>query len=233
MLDQLDNLAQTPLYLISFIGFMTGILGSTHCVGMCGGLVIALGKGIKTTTFYHVGRLLGYTLLGFGLPLLGLNIMGLQNNKIVAYIAAISMGLIFIFLGLKNLLHFKKTFFKHDFLEKLNIKIWQKLFLHFKDFEALRSLFAGSASALLPCGLLWTILILTFTASSPIQSLIFIFSFWMGTIPALTFAPEIIKKVARPLLQKLPRVIPIFLIVIGITTISYRILMIYNQHACH
>lgn len=212
---------------------MTGILGSTHCVGMCGGLVMALGRGLKISLSYQIGRLVGYSTLGIALPLLGLNIMGLKNNITLAYISAFFMGSIFIFIGLKNLFSWKKTFFKHDYLEKLNIKIWGQLFKYLKDFEIMRSLLAGAASALLPCGLLWTILILTFTASSPLQSFVFVFFFWIGTIPALSFAPEIINKLAKPLLKKLPRVIPILLIIVGVSTITFRILMLYNQHACH
>lgn len=233
MLDQLDNLATAPYYLIAFVALMTGILGSTHCVGMCGGLVLALGRGAKITLSYQIGRLLGYTTLGIALPLLGLNTMGLRNNVPLAYFSAIMMGSIFIFIGLKNLFSWKKSFFKHDFLEKLNVKIWGALLKKFRNFDIIRSLLAGSASALLPCGLLWTVLILTFTASSPLQSFVFVFFFWLGTIPALSFAPEIVNKLAKPLLKKLPRVIPIMLIIVGVSTISFRILMLYQQHACH
>lgn len=47
--------------------FLLGFLGSGHCVGMCGPLVLALpgasGK-VSANLLYHLGRLLTYTLIG-------------------------------------------------------------------------------------------------------------------------------------------------------------------------
>jgi uncharacterized protein len=50
-------------------GFLLGLLGSTHCIGMCGGISATLGAagGANNPTFslaYNLGRVLCYTLLG-------------------------------------------------------------------------------------------------------------------------------------------------------------------------
>jgi len=57
----------TPLYLV----FMGGLLGSAHCVGMCGGFVVGIGLGssgwrsnLARQLAYSVGRICTYTLIG-------------------------------------------------------------------------------------------------------------------------------------------------------------------------
>ena len=69
--------------------FILGILGSFHCVGMCGPIAFILpvdrknsfNKVIQTFS-YHFGRLLTYCLLGFVFGLLGktINIFGFQQQ---------------------------------------------------------------------------------------------------------------------------------------------------------
>ena len=66
-----------------------GLLGSFHCLGMCGPIAFVLPlnrdnkvKSIAQTLLYHLGRLLSYTTIGllFGLLGKGLYIAGLQQN---------------------------------------------------------------------------------------------------------------------------------------------------------
>lgn len=233
MLDHLNNLQGMPIYLIIFTGLITGLVGSTHCVGMCGGLVMALSKSKKGNFFYQLGRLIGYLSIGVIVPTIGLNVIGLKDNKTLAMISAVSIGLIFLYIGLKEIFKFKKMFFKHQMLENINGKIWKKLFIHFKERELTRSLLGGLASVFLPCGLLWSVLIISFTATAPLVAAVFVFSFWLGTVPALTMASEIVKKIFSPIKNKMPRMVPIFFIILGISTISYRVHMLYLEKACH
>lgn len=236
MFDNLHELNHLPFYFIVFAGLMTGLTGSLHCTGMCGGLVTALTRSKKGILSYHIGRLLGYLSLGLIVPLLGFETLGIKDNKYLSLFAAGTLGLTFIFIGLKGIFKWKVNFSFHNKLEKLNQNIWRGLFKRFSSSDLIRSFFGGSASVLLPCGLLWTIIILALTATSPFTSLLFITSFWLGTTPALSFAPGLIQKVFLPLQRKLPKTIPLFFILIGLITISTRVYAIFNQaggHSCH
>ena len=57
---------------------VTGLLGSGHCIGMCGGLVAALGlsggrrAGLTYHVLYNLGRISTYALLGYFVGWLGL-----------------------------------------------------------------------------------------------------------------------------------------------------------------
>jgi uncharacterized protein len=69
--------------------FVLGLLGSFHCVGMCGPIAFMLPvdrtntyKKVLQITIYHLGRLLAYSIIGFIFGLVGksLNIFGLQQQ---------------------------------------------------------------------------------------------------------------------------------------------------------
>ncbi len=64
-----------PLYSMAFV---TGFLGSGHCLGMCGGIVTALslsGPGRKSGPIFHLlynsGRIITYGLIGLLVGWLG------------------------------------------------------------------------------------------------------------------------------------------------------------------
>ncbi len=60
------------------MALLTGLLGTGHCLGMCGGLISALSlsaegrrAGALFPVLYHLGRLLTYAFLGWGVGWLG------------------------------------------------------------------------------------------------------------------------------------------------------------------
>jgi len=237
LLDQLNELSTAPLYFIIFAGLISGLAGSLHCTGMCGGLITAITKTKYDIAIYHVGRLLGYISLGVLLPLTGIKVLNLQSNKYLALIGAITLGLTFIYLGLKQVFNWKIDLKLHRILERINHKTYSVVFSTFSKSNSLKSFSVGAISVLLPCGLLWLVIILSLTASNALYSSIFILFFWFGTVPALSFAPILIKKVLSPLQNIIPRTVPLLLITIGLVTIGHRVYMVFFQatggHSCH
>ena len=66
-----------------------GLLGSFHCVGMCGPIAFVLPvdrsntyKKVFQITLYHIGRLLAYSIIGlvFGIIGKGLYLFGFQQQ---------------------------------------------------------------------------------------------------------------------------------------------------------
>ena len=79
--------------------FVIGLLGSFHCIGMCGTIVLALPLGehgnvtfVSGRFFYNVGRVFTYAILGavFGLLGSGISVAGLQQW------ASISLGVVIL-----------------------------------------------------------------------------------------------------------------------------------------
>ena len=63
-----------------WLAFSTGLIGSTHCIGMCGGIVGALALGyhqepsrsrLLTQVMYNLGRIITYTVMGITAGLIG------------------------------------------------------------------------------------------------------------------------------------------------------------------
>ena len=75
--------------------FLVGLLGGTHCVGMCGGIVGALSMGgpprLSLHLAYNAGRILSYALAGVIVGALGglsLALSGQLPLRIALYLAA-------------------------------------------------------------------------------------------------------------------------------------------------
>ena len=102
-----------------WLSFLTGLTGSLHCLGMCGGVISALAMssrqyspavGRRFQLFYNLGRISTYTVLGALAGLLGasLDLVAVRNLSLwflaVANLLVICIGIGSIFaLSLINL----------------------------------------------------------------------------------------------------------------------------------
>lgn len=178
-----------PLYSLAFI---TGLLGSGHCLGMCGPLVAALGlagraeaQGLLFHLLYNGGRLLTYSLLGLAAGLIG---AGLVHGAGFAWFSfllllASDLFIIAVGLGVAGLLR------RCDLLE---MKWAAPTALITRGVRRLAGLSAGLAGlplgllmGFLPCGLLYAMLLAAAQSGTPAGGLLTMFFFGLGTIPAL------------------------------------------------
>lgn len=232
-LDLFNNTASIPLLVLPWAAFVFGLMGSLHCTGMCGPLVMVVGQNFKDILYYQVGRFTGYFIAAVSITFIGLkihsnvpSIMGVQGQ----ILSAILVGVVLIFWGVKGLSPQQKKI-KPSRLHHL----YQKLFGHFLKLKknCLRSYLLGFLSILLPCGLLYAVFSLMFTLDNILQGIIIIFFFWLGTLPAMTFAPTLINKLIRPIYNQFPRFSSALLIFIGVITISYRVHLSISGLNCH
>ncbi len=201
-----------------FEGFIIGIVGSLHCVGMCGPLALALPLPTKSTgrkalgaLFYNLGRAVTYALLGlvFGLVGAGFKLSGWQQW------VSIACGALMIFsVILPGVFRMPKT------SQKVSGKIYTTLKRKIGDSLQQRRLsnlpVIGFLNGFLPCGLVYIAVAGAITSSSVIESVGFMFLFGLGTLPimfAVAFFADVIKS---RFLYKLKHVIPVFIIILGI-----------------
>lgn len=224
--------------LVPWIALVAGLTGSLHCVGMCGGLVTASCHNKNDIFGYQIGRLLSYLALG----LLGGSLGKLLNIKsqsfLLTILPSIIIGLIFIYWGIKSYLgmsHIKKT---PTILNQSYQKLWKKHVLNNQGKS--KAYIVGMLSILLPCGLLYGIVLGTMATQTPTSALIGMFFFWLGTLPAMVFAPKLVQKILNPFKLKKPKIYALCLVLIGLTTIGHRATKQYysshNKHqenSCH
>jgi hypothetical protein len=179
---------------ISLISIITiAILGSFgHCVGMCGGIVIAYSstkvqsnwnktKQTFSHILYSLGRISTYTLLGAIFGFLG---------SVTTFNSTFN-GIFLLFLGLVMLLVGLSLFGKLRFLtlieHSVSKQVWyQKSFKRLIASNSLRSFYLlGMLNGLLPCGFVYFFAITAASSGSALYGALVMFVFGLSTIPAL------------------------------------------------
>ncbi|MCK0146117.1 sulfite exporter TauE/SafE family protein [Arenibacter sp. F26102] len=198
--------------------FIMGLMGSFHCVGMCGPIAFMLpvdhnnpAKKLLQVFLYHLGRLTSYSILGliFGFLGKGLYVFGIQQRL------SIIIGVLMITVILIPY----KTFSKYNFskpIYSLLSKVKSRLGKELKKKSPDTFLTIGLLNGLLPCGLVYMALFGSIATASPWLGVLFMFLFGVGTIPLMTSAVyfgSVLKGRAKKSVQQL---IPVFVVLIGL-----------------
>ncbi|WP_445955018.1 sulfite exporter TauE/SafE family protein [Yeosuana sp.] len=195
-----------------------GLLGSFHCIGMCGPIAFMLPvdrQNSFTKVFqilmYHFGRLLAYSLIGllFGLIGKSLYIFGIQQQLSIA-IGVLMIVVILIPAKTFNTYNFSKPIYK--IISKVKSALGQAL----KKKTADTFLTIGFLNGFLPCGLVYMAVFASLAIGSALQSSLYMFLFGLGTIPLMTSAIYLGKFLNTHIKQRIQQVIPVFVIGIGI-----------------
>jgi sulfite exporter TauE/SafE len=169
-----------------FAAFGLGFVGSAHCVGMCGPLVLALPvqglgpiqKGVRVGT-YHAGRIMVYALGGLLFGLLGRRVYlaGWQQGLSVAL--GVSLLCWVVLKGIRSRLRIGGLFGRfNDSLQASIVKLWQSP-------NRGKFLLLGMANGLLPCGMVYMAVAAALTSQTITQSIGFMAFFGLGTLPML------------------------------------------------
>ena len=190
-------------------GFVIGILGSLHCIGMCGPLALALPSAGQDRAdyamgrvLYNIGRVLTYAAMGIVFGLIGKTfaLAGLQRGVSIAaglFILAAALG------------WHRLTSPSFGFLRGA----WSKLIAQ----RSRTALFAiGLLNGLLPCGLVYVALAGAAATGSAAGGAVFMLAFGAGTIPAMLAVSLSGKLVHVGLRQKFHRMVPVTLGVLSV-----------------
>ena len=176
--------------------FMIGLLGSTHCIGMCGGIVGALTMGLPETTrqsslrlmpyllTYNAGRLLSYSLAGLIIGLLSGSLSDVfQMGRFP--VGGIVGGLFMVALGI----YIGGWLQTMKYLEQLGGYFWRLIEPIGRRFmpvhSPLQALGLGFFWGWLPCGLVYSTLALAATSGDAVESAMLMLAFGAGTLPML------------------------------------------------
>lgn len=184
--------------------FLIGLLGGTHCVSMCGGIVGALSGSVQMKgqgkaqwpihLAYNLGRIATYTFLGAALGALGT--LGLLFNDILPVQIALYVlaNLMLIALGL-YLTGFTRLLVP---IERAGHKVWQRIQPLTRRFLPARSvgqaLPLGMLWGFLPCGLVYSVLTGALLTGSAARGGAMMLAFGLGTLPNLLLAGMLFKR---------------------------------------
>ena len=211
---------------LPWVSFIAGIGGSLHCVGMCGALVTATCEKNTDIIRYQLGRLLGYMALGLLGGYLGSLLKFKNQSPVITIIPGIFIGILFLYWGIQNWRGKKAELPLPKFMSQFYSYLWKKLV--YKNISFSKAFFTGLISIFLPCGLLYGVVLGAVALQHPFMALISMFFFWLGTTPSMVLAPHIIRKILNPLRSKIPRVYGATLILVGVLTVSFRVVTYYD-----
>lgn len=178
----------TEISLLS--AFLIGVAGSVHCIGMCGGIVTALGfsapKGANQSPYYiayHSGRIISYSVAGALTGGLGqLFSHQLQAGlNILQIISGVFLLLLAFYIGnwWRGLM----------VIESVGQKIWRHIAPFSKKLLPLKhpayALPYGLIWGWLPCGLVYSTLSWSLASGSAFSGALVMLAFGLGTLPAL------------------------------------------------
>lgn len=205
-----------------FLSVVDGLVGSAHCIGMCGPFVHILNSQSRSVVvnqfFYNISKAISYATVGGLLGYLGdkLNLVLIGNTAATIggiLILVMAVGYIFPALG-RRIGYLSLPSFVLSGLGKLMQRNQGGIGV---------SVTFGLTSALLPCGLLYHAYAFALAVSNPLYSAIIMFAFSLGTMPGLVGFSAISnwlwKKTGRENWQKIMGFIMLFA---GLYIIFYR-----------
>lgn len=209
-------------FLIPSAVLIASFLGSLHCVGMCGGLVVASTRTKLDHIAYHIGRLLGYMGVTAGIVVMGQSLLNQFQAAHLHLYLSILMGVWFIIMGL---IVIKTQNFQFHLKIPFVDKILKKLLRSQSSTHSSPLIpgLIGVASVGLPCGWLYLFVIGAASLGTLKGALIAIFLFWLGTVPALGLSPFLFQKLLSPLQNKRPWIIGGLFILVGCVTLFFRV----------
>lgn len=172
-----------------------GLLGSIHCVGMCGGIVAAMSMEKKgglwqAIAIYHAGRILTYSLAGLFLGVIGSLV---SENQLIGnarqILSVVAGGFMVVFaLQIGGML-------PERFMNFSLIRVPASLL---KKTSGGSSLYlwgvTGLVNGLLPCGMVYAALSMSLMQADPLKGMLIMTFFGMGTVPAMTGLAMLIRR---------------------------------------
>jgi len=221
---------QIELITILLIGFLSSF---GHCIGMCGGFVVAYtlrlntGSNVLSVSFwqslyphllYNLGRIITYAFLGFLFGFLGETmgvILGIKNYQSGIEIFA---GIVMILMGLELggwvPLDYSKFFPGYNLFKNTLNRLIQKV--------GRNNIFVlGLVLGFIPCGLIYAAGAKAATSGSVLLGILTMAAFGIGTLPAMVLVGMSANLVSVQWRQKLFRIATVLVILLGIMTI-YR-----------
>jgi len=184
---------------------MIGLLGSTHCIGMCGGIAASIGLQRHRSTLsnasflmsYNLGRISSYAIAGALLGSVGALVATGTSGLILRSFA----GFMLIAMGL----YVGQWWLGITHLEKVGGKLWKLIGPSASRLMPVKTLpqalLLGVAWGWLPCGLVYSTLLWSSSAGSWQQGALLMAGFGLGTLPAM-FTTGLLAQQVKALLQQ-------------------------------
>ncbi|MDM7457284.1 MAG: sulfite exporter TauE/SafE family protein, partial [Tepidimonas sp.] len=169
---------------------MMGLVGGPHCVAMCGAACAGIARAAAPRSrqalwIWQLGRLVGYSLLGAlaggtvqGMGWLGQQTVVLRPVWTMMHVAALLLGLLL-------LVQARQPAFLDDWAQT----VWRRARPVMSRLGARAPAVLGIGWALMPCGLLYSALLVASLSASALEGAAIMAAFAFGTMVSLVAGP--------------------------------------------
>jgi len=219
--------------------FLVGLLGSGHCFGMCGGIAAGLGslpvrdetdtesrpKAI-TAVLFNIGRIISYAGLGLISAWILAHVGEVLNVPKWSMILRLMTAIMIFLIGLQFLFNWQLL----GGIERVGARVWKHVLPLAVKASTLPGgsgrLLLGLCWGLLPCGLVYSVLLTASAAGSPVGGALVMFAFGVGTLPSMLgmslAAPTLAAMLSDQWTRKLMGAALIFLAVLSVALMGIK-----------
>lgn len=210
--------------------FVASLLGSLHCVGMCGPFALLAANdpqrrsaAFVPTMAYSFGRLVTYSMIGLLFGALGMAINQSVSFTSWQQTATWVAGGLMIAIGVIALLrHYGVRIQLLSFAPPLQNAL-QAVFQRTIKMPPLpRAIAIGMLTSLMPCGWLYTFGITAAGTGHPLTGMALMMSFWLGTVPIMSALMLGTNHISHKLQAKIPLAMSVLVIALGVFTLVSR-----------
>lgn len=207
---------------------LAGLVGSAHCLGMCGGIaglfavnaeVASMRGSITTAIVYNSGRVITYAILGTIVAALG-SVVVKASPSLAIGIRMLS-GVIIILVGLKVAFDLRAL----NVIERIGGTVWARIAPAAKMLVPVTSLPRAFALGLiwgwLPCGLVYSVLMIAATSADPAGGAATMIAFGIGTMPAMILTGLGAARISNVMQRRGTRIgLGLLVVAMGLVTIA-------------
>ncbi len=207
------------------LAFCGGLLGSAHCVGMCGAFALAVGAtgrgwydNARRQCVYTLGRIFTYGCAGLAAAFLGTQLQRQLPHWIPAQsILCLFAGLILTAQGLAIL---GRPWFRWGTFQSPVACQAAAAFRQIMTSPSLTAVFlAGAATGFLPCALLYAYLALAAQSGSLLTGMLLMVAMAMGTAPLMILTGLGVSSLRLTTRQQILKVAAVLVLGTGITSV--------------
>ncbi|HYE68797.1 MAG TPA: sulfite exporter TauE/SafE family protein [Anaerovoracaceae bacterium] len=204
--------------------FVIGLLTSTHCIAMCGGINLSQCVPYKTpqahksktssltpSILYNSGRVISYTVIGGLVGALGSAVSFSGTGKgIIAAVAGIFM--VIMGLNMLNIFPWLRRFnprMPKIFAEKIN-----------EQKKSNRPLYVGLLNGLMPCGPLQAMQLFALSTGDPFKGAMSMLLFSLGTVPLMFGLGALSSVLTKKFTSRMMTVSAALVVILGVFMLS-------------
>lgn len=179
-----------------FSALAMGVVGGPHCVAMCGAACAGISRlagrqSARSLLIFQMSRTFGYALMGAmaagtvqGLAWFGSNTAVLRPVWTSLHVAAFLLGVLLLWLGRQPL-----------WIDGLAQSVWRQVKPRLLQLGPHAPAVLGLGWALMPCGLLYSALLVASLSADVVDGAVIMSAFALGTSLALTIGPWLLLQV--------------------------------------